>query len=78
MDSEAASAISGPKKEGIKQNAQCPFNAAGYGKASKALENDGTDHWAVRDHKWRVNTGKNQRLFSRTHHRTHFREVAGV
>ena len=38
----------------------------------------GGDHWAMRDHTWLVNTGENQRLFSSTHYRTDFREVAGV
>jgi integrase len=36
------------KKEDIEQNAQCPLDAAGYGKTSKAPENDGIDHWAMR------------------------------
>jgi integrase len=36
------------KKEDIEQNAQCPLDAAGYGKRSKAPENDGIDHWAMR------------------------------
>ena len=37
------------KKEDIEQDAQCPLDAAGYGKASKTPENDGIDHWAMRD-----------------------------
>jgi len=64
------------KKEDIEQDAQCPLDAAGYGKGSKAPENDGIDHWAMRAHKWVVNTGKNQRLLFRTHHRTQFRKAA--
>ena len=37
------------KKEDIEQDAQCPLDAAGYGKGSKAPENDGIDQWAMRD-----------------------------
>ena len=37
------------KKEDFEQDTQSPLEAAGYGKASKTPENDGIDHWAMRD-----------------------------
>jgi integrase len=36
------------KKEDFEQDTQSPLDAAGYGKRSKAPENDGIDHWAMR------------------------------
>ena len=52
------------KKEDFEQDTQSPFDAAGYGKRSKAPENDGIDHWAMRDSK-KVHKHRRNRHFPR-------------